>query len=130
MITPLYVALSTLLIVRLSLKVIGYRHAKQVSLGDGGDSTLRGAIAAQQNAVEYLPVAMLLLFGLEANDGPVLLVHLLGISMLTGRLIHARAMWTDNIPLRVRGMQITIWTLLAMLLANLVYLPFDRLVPA
>jgi uncharacterized membrane protein YecN with MAPEG domain len=47
MIAAIYTALSALLITRLSMKVIGIRHEKQVSLGDGGDAALKGAIAAQ-----------------------------------------------------------------------------------
>jgi uncharacterized membrane protein YecN with MAPEG domain len=95
------------------------RHNTQVSLGDGGDAALKGAIAAQHNAVEYLPIAMLLLFTLESNGGPGWLLHGLGILMLVGRMIHAYAMWTDDIPRRVLGMKLTIWALIILAIGNL-----------
>jgi hypothetical protein len=49
----IYASLATFLIVWLSLHVIKIRHAKQISLGDGGDPALTKAIAAQANAIEY-----------------------------------------------------------------------------
>lgn len=119
MIAAIYTALSALFIIRLSMKVIGIRHEKQVSLGDGDDAALKGAIAAQHNAVEYLPIAMLLLFMLESNGGPGWLLHGLGILMLAGRFVHANAMWTDDIPRRVLGMKLTIWALILLAVGNL-----------
>lgn len=128
MTSVVYASLATFLIVWLSLNVIKARHAKQISLGDGGDPDLTKAIAAQANAIEYLPMAILLLLVLEYNGAPLVLVHTLGLLLLVGRLVHANAILTNNLKTRVLGMQITIWILIGLASANLLFLPYGKLV--
>lgn len=127
MTSVIYVCLGTVLIIWLSLNVIKHRHHYRISIGDGDEPALVSAIAAQHNAVEYLPVAFILLFALEYNNAWLLLVHACGVALLSGRLLHARAMLKDNLELRVLGMQITIYTLIALVILNLVFLPFNKL---
>jgi uncharacterized membrane protein YecN with MAPEG domain len=122
--SAIYIALTAFLIVWLSLKVIGYRHRLQVNLGDGDRDELRLAIAAQLNAIEYIPIALLLLVVLELNGAPVVLIHAFGIALLTGRLLHAKAMLSDNLSLRVRGMQITLFTIIFLGIANLLWFAY------
>ncbi len=111
----------------LSLNVIKKRHANKVNVGDGGCEELQIAMAAQSNAIEYIPIALLLLFALEYNNANILIVHLLGLSLIAGRLIHAKAMLSKNLKGRVLGMQITVYTILGLALINFVYLPYDQL---
>ncbi len=129
MTSAIYASLSAFLIVWLSLNVIKVRRTKQVSLGDGGDAELKTAMAAQSNALEYLPISLLLLFALEYNGAFLVLVHSLGVLLLVGRVIHARAMLTSNLKRRVLGMQITIWVLIGLALANLIFIPYGKLLP-
>ena len=124
----IHASLAAFLVVWLSLNVIKFRHAKQVSLGDGGDPDLIRAMAAQANALEYLPIALLLLLVLEFNGAPLVVVHAAGLSLLVGRAIHANAILTENLKTRVLGMQITLWVLIGLAAANLLYLPYGRLV--
>ncbi|MFB1488637.1 MULTISPECIES: MAPEG family protein [unclassified Thiocapsa] len=129
MTSAIYASLSAFLIVWLSLNVIKVRRTKQVSVGDGGDAELKTAMAAQSNALEYLPISLLLLFALEYNGAFLVLVHSLGVLLLVGRVIHARAMLTSHLKRRVLGMQITIWVLIGLALANLIFIPYGKLVP-
>lgn len=122
-----YASLAAFLVVWLSLNVIKIRHAKQISLGDGGDPDLTKAIAAQTNAIEYLPMAILLLLVLEYNGAPLIVVHALGLLLLVGRLVHAKAILTNNLKTRVLGMQITIWILIVLASANLLFVPYGKL---
>ncbi len=124
MISAIYAAPAALLILWLSLNVIKLRHREGVNLGDGDNAALRLAMATQSNAVEYIPIALLLLFALESNDAPLVLVHTLGVAILAGRVLHARAMLRQNLSNRVRAMQITIWSLLLLALVNLVFAPW------
>ena len=78
MITSLYASLSALLIVRLSLSVIKLRRKNRISVGDGGNEELQLAIRTHSNAVEYIPITLLLLLMLELNGAPKILIHLLG----------------------------------------------------
>jgi len=122
MITALYASLSALLIVRLSLSVIKLRRQNRVSVGDGGNEALQLAIRAHSNAVEYIPIALMLLFMLEFNGAPKLLVHLLGITLLIGRMLHAMGLPANDLRKRVLGMQITIYLLIGLAIANILFL--------
>ena len=47
-------------------------------------------MAAQSNAIEYIPIALLLLFALEFNKGEIWIIHILGIVIVTDCMIHVR----------------------------------------
>lgn len=126
MTSVIYASLSALLIVWLSLKTIKERRSNKISIGNGGVDSLKLAIAAHSNAIEYIPIALILLFALEYNQGNLLLVHLSGISLLAGRIIHARGLLSSNLKLRVLGMKITIYTILVLAAVNIVYLPYEH----
>ncbi len=121
MISSLYAALLALLIVWLSLGVINLRRAKKVSLGDGGEPELQTAIRAQGNATEYIPISLILLALLELSGAHMAIVHFCGSAILAGRLLHAKGLLADNLRYRVLGMQVTIFTLVGLALANLAY---------
>jgi uncharacterized membrane protein YecN with MAPEG domain len=125
MISSLYAALLALLIVWLALRVIKLRRAKRVRLGDGGEPELQAAIRAHGNATEYIPVSLILLVLLELNGAHMALVHSGGIAMLAGRLLHAKGLLTENLRYRVLGMQVTIFTIIGLAIANLVYAAYS-----
>ena len=114
MITGMYAALATLMIVALARNVISLRRQHKVALGDGGHQDLLAAIRAHANAVEYLPIGLLLLLLLELSQGPAWLIHLLGSLFIIGRLIHANGVSKAIITRRIIGMQFTIWLLIIM----------------
>jgi uncharacterized membrane protein YecN with MAPEG domain len=128
MTSVVYACLAAFLIVWLSLNVIKVRRAKLVSVGDGNDMDLITAMAAQSNALEYIPIALLLLFALEYNGAYLFLVHAFGILLLLGRVIHANAILANNMQARVLSMYITIWVIIGLAIANLIFLPYAKLV--
>lgn len=113
MITLFYTGLLTLLVVFLSVRVIVLRNKHKVAIGDGGNTDLQLAIRAQGNALEYLPLALLLIFLIEAAGLSSLIIQFLCLTLLTGRLIHAYAIPAKNLKLRVAGMMLTFLVLLA-----------------
>jgi len=123
----IYASLSAFLIVWLSLNVIKKRRKYQVSIGDGRNEELMISMAAQSNAIEYIPIALLLLFALEYNNANNLIVHLLGLSLITGRIMHAKGILSSSLKVRVLGMQITIFTVIGLAVINFVYLPYAEL---
>ena len=127
MTSVIYASLSAFLIVWLSLNVIKKRHSNKVSIGDGGNDELKLAIATQSNAIEYIPIALLLLFALEYNKANILIIHFLGLSLIVGRIIHAKGMLSANLKRRVLGMQITIYTIIGLALINFAYIPYVQL---
>ncbi len=123
-ITTIYASLLALLVVWLSTNVIKSRQRFQISLGDGNNPRLKLAISAQANAAQYIPIALLLMLLLELNQAHSLLLHLFGLCLLAGRLIHARGILTEHMPTRVRGMQLTFFVLIGAAAANLILLIF------
>ena len=122
MFTALYASLSILLLCWLALKVVGARRKHQIRYADGGVEAVQIARTAHGNATEYLPIFLIALFLLEYNGGQPLLINLLGITMLGGRVIHAKGILQESFKGRVLGMQITIFTLLALAILNIIYL--------
>jgi uncharacterized membrane protein YecN with MAPEG domain len=118
MITGMYAALAALMIVALARNVISLRRQHKVALGDGGHQDLLAAIRTHANAVEYLPIGLLLLLLLELSQGPAWLIHLLGSLFIIGRLIHANGVSKAIITRRIIGMQFTIWLLIIMAVLN------------
>ncbi|MGZ5607918.1 MAG: MAPEG family protein [Methylobacter sp.] len=124
MITSIYASLSVLLIVKLSLAVIKLRRLNRVSVGDGGIEALQLAIRAHSNALEYIPIALMLLFMLELNGAPKILIHILGVTLLVGRILHAMGLPAKDFKKRVLGMQITIYLLIGLAILNISFLAF------
>ena len=127
MTSAIYASLSAFLICWLSLNVIKKRRGNSVSIGDGGNDELKTAIAAQSNAIEYVPITLLLLFALEYNAANIWIIHLFGVALITSRVIHARNLLSNNLSGRVLGMQITIYTIIGLAVLNIVYLPYSHL---
>ena len=115
-ITAIYAALSALLIVALSFRVIRLRLSTRTGIGDGGHQDLARRIRAHANAVEYLPLALLLLLLVEWNQTLPLIVHGFGIVLVLGRLLHAIGLSRSagaSLP-RFSGMLLTLLCLLGM----------------
>ena len=121
MITSIYAALSSLLIVWLSFNVVKLRQSGRVILGDGGNLDLQVAIRAQGNATEYIPISLILLLLLELGKANVLMLHIGGIALLIGRSLHAYGLTTSNLKLRVSGMVFTFGNIIYLAIVNPVY---------
>ena len=121
LITSITSAVLTLIFVKLSFAVIGLRRKNKVGLGSGGHEDLERAIRAQGNFAEYVPFGLILLACLELNGAPWWLVAIPGITLIIGRLLHAKGI---NVPppdfsKRVMGMKFTFVTLIALVFLNL-----------
>jgi uncharacterized membrane protein YecN with MAPEG domain len=120
-VTPLYAGLIALLFVYLSFRVIILRRSDRISLGDGGKSDIAKRIRAQGNCAEYAPIALILLALAEFQGAPVWVLHLLGIMLLLGRLLHARGLSQSpqNLNARVFGMLLTLMMVTFTAIANI-----------
>ena len=109
-VTPLYAAALTALFLVLSGRVITYRRAHKVSLGDGGDRVLERRMRAQGNFAEYAPLGLILLMGAELAGAQALWLHLTGGLLLVGRLMHGIgfSFLHHSMALRVGGMVLTL----------------------
>lgn len=125
MVSALYAVLGTLWLIKLSYDVVRLRTLYHVSYGDGGFTELQSAIRAHGNAVEYVPIALLLLLLLEMDGADTWMVHLCGLTTLLGRLLHYYGFHHRLICWRRMGILITWCSLLLMVLVNLWYLPWE-----
>ena len=65
------------------------RKTAGVGIGDGGDHELAKRVRAHANAVEYVPIGLILLLILELDQTTPVLVHAFGITLVVGRVLHA-----------------------------------------
>ena len=119
--TSVIASVLTIIFVRLSFAVIRLRRKNKVGLGNGGHEELERAIRAQGNFAEYVPFGIMLIACLEINGAPWWLVAVPGITLIAGRLIHARGinMPPPDFSQRVLGMKFTFNTLIALVVLNL-----------
>lgn len=113
----IYAAIYAIILVMMSFYVSSVRRKKHIAMGDDGDVTLRQAIRAQANFVEYTPFFLILLAVLELINGQALLIHILGIVFLVGRVLHMYSLLkaeryengriTEFPRFRVAGMMLT-----------------------
>ena len=88
-ITPLYAAALALLIVGLMLRVVYLRWQHKVGIGTGENRDLARAVRAHGNAVENVPLALLLLLLVELGPVSAATLHGAGGTLLVARLVHA-----------------------------------------
>lgn len=87
-ITGLYAGILGIIVLWLCLNVVKFRRSKRVDIGDGGDAEGIRHIRAQQNAVEYIPIALILFALAEINGANHIMMHVVGVVLVVGRLIH------------------------------------------
>ncbi len=118
-ITALYALPLALIFLTLTFRTIGYRRANRISVGDGGDSQLLQRMRVHANCAEYAPLGLVVLGLAESVAVPVVMLHVLGSALVTGRLMHAIGMSQSPqiMPLRVGGMVLTTLAIAATALA-------------
>lgn len=116
MTTLLYAGALGLVFLILTIRVIQQRGASGINLGDGGDTTLIRRIRAHANFVEYVPISLVLLGLLETQGLGNLWLHVLGATLLLGRLLHGYAFaFSDHSPIgRTGGIALTLLSMSSM----------------
>ncbi len=112
----IYVALSCLILSKLSMNVIKLRRQGKISFGDDGDRVLMRRIRAQGNFIEYTPIFLLSLIAIEwlaIENIPYyfLYINIVGSLFIIGRILHALSLYEKKIMHRKTGMIITFVTL-------------------
>lgn len=101
--TALYGAILALLIVALGINVTVHRVKLSIPLGDGGNPQMLRMIRLHGNAIEYVPLGLVLMLAYEINSGSSLALHIAGIALITGRLVQTWGMWGTEVPGPARG---------------------------
>ncbi|MDA0117559.1 MAPEG family protein [Vibrio sp. T11.5] len=127
MITALYASVLAMLMIWLSIEVIKQRRSAKVAYADGGVNALQVARSAQGNAMDYIPITLFLMAMFEYNGASPWMIHIAGAVFVIGRLLHAKAVLAEKLKGRITGMKLTFLTMVALIVLNLVYLPFGKL---
>jgi uncharacterized membrane protein YecN with MAPEG domain len=115
MVTTLYAGIFGLLYIAFSAYVIKGRFQYQVGLGDGGNDNMAKRIRAHANFIEYVPLALILILLAEFEGTSEIVIHMLGVTLIAGRLSHAMKL-LDLVSLpkgREAGMVITFAVIIA-----------------
>ncbi|NQY63564.1 MAG: MAPEG family protein [Alteromonadaceae bacterium] len=88
-ITGFYASLLAIILVGFTVNIIKLRFKFRVGLGDGEQKPLIKAIRIHGNFVEYIPLAIILLAVYELNGADNLWLHIFGITLVVGRLLHS-----------------------------------------
>jgi uncharacterized membrane protein YecN with MAPEG domain len=109
---PYFTALGLLTIYH-AMRIIRLRRKYRVGIGDGGHDDLAQMMRVFGNHIEYAPLGLILLAGLEFVQAPVWYLHLAGGTLLMGRCLHAVGLSTTIgvSPARYWGMVTTFTSL-------------------
>lgn len=113
-VTILYASLLALFFVFLSVRTIRMRRSLGIGLGDANNAAMTRAMRVHSNFAEYVPFSLLLLYFAESVGAPWLLMHGLGLALLTGRGLHAFGVSREpeDYRFRVAGMSLTFFVIL------------------
>ena len=85
----IYIAVLALGLLPLTFNVIRNRRANKIGINDGGNKEMAQAIRMHGNYAENVPFALALLLALPLAGAAAWSVHLVGLTMIAGRIAHA-----------------------------------------
>ena len=84
-----YAGILGLICLVLAVLVVRQRGKTKTGLGSGGHPALEQAIRVHANFVEYVPLILILMLLLELSGLAPLWLHVMGIALVVGRVLHA-----------------------------------------
>lgn len=109
-VTAVFAGLLAFWLIFLQSRVIAFRGARRVPLGDGGHDEGVRLIRAHGNAAETIPIFLILLGLGEGMGAPGWVVAALGLVFLAGRVLHGAQFVLDRpgFAFRMWGMILTL----------------------
>jgi uncharacterized protein len=101
-IVPFYAAILAFIFIFLSVRVIAARRQFRVRIGAGGHHALERRIRVQGNFSEYVPITVILLTFMELYGGAKWLIHVLCVTLIFGRCLHAYCVGRTDEDIRHR----------------------------
>lgn len=113
----LYAGLNTFVLLWLAMATGAARRACGVALGDGGNPRLVRVMRGHANAIENIPITLVLMIVAAGIGTPVFVLHGLGAAFTAGRVVHAAHFVQDDAPGWMRSAGFGIGFLVTILLA-------------
>jgi len=122
-ITTIYTVILGGLTIALAIRIALMRRKFKIPLGDEGNRRLQKAIAAHENAVDNIPLALILMLVAELNGGNAELLYIIGSLLVIARLLHAWGMShrRGHSFGRFYGIALTWVSMLGLIVTNIVY---------
>jgi uncharacterized membrane protein YecN with MAPEG domain len=120
----LYVSLLAGWLFYLGLRVANMRKAHQIGMGDKENRILAVAIRVHGNAIENVPISLLLLLMCSLSGASVYFLHAVGVALLLSRISHAYGMTISGgrySIFRLLGILVNWLLMLLMIGVNLFY---------
>ncbi len=111
----LYAGLNGLILLWLAVHVGQTRRRLRIGMGDAGDPEMVRAMRGQANFVEYVPLVLLQMAVMALMGTPGWVIHLFGVALTLGRLLHGWHFVQTDAPgwQRAGGSALTLLPLLA-----------------
>lgn len=115
MVTTLYAGILGLIYIGLTFYTVLGRWKHRVNLGTGNNEDMEKRIRIHGNFAEYVPMALLLMLFAEVEGEAEIMIHVLGVLLILGRLLHPVGILFRFGPSwgRTGGMILTIMVLMA-----------------
>ena len=103
--TPIYALTVSIIWLILWLRVTSLRSKIKVSIGDNGDKMLLQRIRQHGNCADWISVVLILMILAEGMGTPAHYLHISGVLLIIGRIVHPFGLKIDNSshPLRYAG---------------------------
>lgn len=127
-VVALYAGVNILILLVLAALVMMGRRKHKIVLGDGANEDFNRAVRAHANASEYIPAGLigLVLLALLDPAVPLWLLHVAGLSLTAGRILHGIGLHTGMLNAgRMLGMVLT-WLSLLLIAGGLIYAGFAQ----
>ncbi len=99
----LYAGLNALILIWLIVSIGRLRGALKIFMGDGGHPRMIRAMRGQANFIEFVPMALILMWLTAAMGAPAIAIHALGVALTLGRFLHALHFTAEDAPGWQRG---------------------------
>jgi uncharacterized membrane protein YecN with MAPEG domain len=113
----LYAGLNALIMLWIGASTGMLRAKYKISIGDGGNLHMTRILRGHANAVENVPIALILMVIMSAMGAPALVLHGLGAALTIGRFFHAMHFIKEDAPGWQRGLGATLSILVVFLSA-------------
>lgn len=85
----LYAGLNTLVLLWITMATGRLRGKLKIFIGDGAHPHMIRIMRGHANAIETIPIALILMILMAVYGAPLFVIHIFGVALTLGRVLHA-----------------------------------------